>query len=61
MGMTRQEAALITELSDTMAKALKDVTEAMLERVKKLEHRVAVLEATPRTSLAQRIRARGGV
>lgn len=59
MGMTKQEAELITELSETMAKALKDVTELMVERIKALEQRVAVLEATPRTSLAQRLRARG--
>ena len=59
MGMTRQEAELITELSETMAKALKDVTEVMLERIKTLEQRVALLEAKPRMSLAQKLRARG--
>lgn len=59
MGMTRQEAELISELSDAMAKGLKEVSEALLERIKILEQRVAVLEAKPRTSLAQRLRARG--
>jgi hypothetical protein len=59
MGMTRQEAELITELSETMAKALKEVTELMLERIKTLEQRVTVLEAKPRMSLAQKLRARG--
>ena len=59
MGMTRQEAELITELSETMAKSLKDVTEAMLERIKTLEQRVAALEAKPRMSLAQKLRAIG--
>ena len=59
MGMTRQEAELITELSETMAKALKDVTEVMLERIKTLEQRVAALELKPRMSLAQKLRARG--
>ena len=59
MGMTRQEAELIMELSETMAKALKDVTEVMLERIKTLEQRVALLEAKPRMSLAQKLRARG--
>ena len=29
MGMTRQEAELISELSETMAKALKDVAESL--------------------------------
>lgn len=59
MGMTRQEAELISELSDAMAKGLKEVSEALLDRIKTLEQRVAVLEAKPRTSLAQRLRARG--
>ena len=59
MGMTRQEAELITELSETMAKALKDVTELLLERIKKLEQKVESLEAQPRMSLAQKLRARG--
>ena len=59
MGMTRQEAELITELSETMAKALKNVTELLLERIETLEQRVAVLEAKPRMSLAQKLRARG--
>ena len=59
MGMTRQEAELISELSDKMAEALKDVTELLLERIKTLEQRVAVLEAKPRTSFAQKLRARG--
>jgi len=59
MGMTRQEAELITELSETMAKALKDVTEVMLERIKTLEQRITVLEAKPRMSLAQKLRAKG--
>ena len=59
MGMTRQEAELISELSDAMAKGLKEVSEALLDRIKTLEQKVAVLEAKPRTSLAQRLRARG--
>jgi hypothetical protein len=59
MGMTRQEAELISELSEKMAEALKDVTELLLERIKTLEQRVAVLEAKPRMSLAQKLRARG--
>ena len=59
MGMTRQEAELISELSDAMAKGLKEVSEALLDRIKTLEQRVAVLEAKPITSLSQRLRARG--
>jgi len=61
MGMTRQEAELITELSETMAKGLKDVTEVLLERIKKLEHKVEMLETKPRTSFAQKLRTRGEV
>jgi hypothetical protein len=59
MGMTRQEAELISELSDKMAEALKDVTELLLERIKTLEQRVAVLEAKPRMSLAQKSEQEG--
>jgi polyhydroxyalkanoate synthesis regulator phasin len=59
MGMTRQEAELISELSETMAVALKDVAESLLERIKTLEQKIAVLEAKPRMSLAQKLRARG--
>ena len=59
MGMTRQEAELISELSESMAKALKEVTELLLERIKKLEQKVEALESQPRMSLAQKLRARG--
>jgi len=58
MGMTRQEAQLISELSDAMAKGLKEVAEALHERIKTLEQRVAVLESAPRMSFAQKLRAR---
>lgn len=59
MGMTRQEAELISELSDAMAKGLKEVAEALHERIKTLEQRVEMLETKPRMSLAQKLRARG--
>lgn len=59
MGMTRQEVELISKLSETMAKGLKDVAESLLERIKTLEDKVAALEAKPRMSLTQKIRARG--
>jgi hypothetical protein len=59
MGMTRQEAELISEMSERMAKALEEVTELLLERIKKLEKRVEILESQPRVSFAQKLRARG--
>lgn len=59
MGMTKQEAEIISELSETMAKGLKDVAETLLERIKTLEQKVEALEAKPRMSFAQKLRARG--
>lgn len=61
MGMTRQEAELIAELSETMAKGLKDVAESLLERINKLEQKIAALEEKPRISFAQKIRTRGQI
>jgi hypothetical protein len=59
MGMTRQEAELIAELSETMSVALKEVAETLLDRIKTLEQKVATLESKPRMSLAQKIKLKG--
>ena len=57
--MTRQEAELIAELSETMSVALKEVAETLLDRIKTLEQKVATLESKPRMSLAQKIKLKG--
>jgi Na+/phosphate symporter len=66
MSMSREEAKMVAHHFEEIIGCLKEVAESLLERHEKnaakiveLEQEIKRLKSEPRTSLSQRLRARG--